>query len=695
MGERRVDGRFGAHLSRLSRVAAVGLVGLIWLPLTSSGFATSAGAAADTTVSGVVTWEAGPSGDYFMQVCWYNFDIEGLHSGYGCVTPDASGNYSLSVPSEFQFFDLKVDVLRRDGRPGPMDYVADMEFNRVPPNAASPVQLDIQMVLQGIIWGSVSFPDGSHPDGPYVCAETLSGAVVNCSYADSNAQYYLHVPLGQDYNVRFSPGHGWFYEEYYDDAVVPPDGSIPPGATPISFSGGRVQQADAIVEPMHYLTGTVTFASGAVAADATVCRSKSGFGSVDPPESCVDVDPATGAYSLRVDLNGDYLVWFQSRSGAFVREFYSDVFSDGESLLDPPSGAQRVRVGTALATTANAVVDAPSSISGNVTDEVHGDLQHEILVCLEVKSDPVYSGAGRSYLRCIPTAGDYTFPSVPPGYAWLTFAPHYPDYDNYVSEMWDDLAGMEGGQPIVIPGGIGASLTGYDAALTPIYPFSIAVTDDAGNPLDGIDVCALMESGSEVCFDSYEGHVSLNVPHGNFTLRLVDPDGVYATQYWGDSVDVGGATVVGAASGSAAGEYRVQMHLAATPTTMPSTVVVPATNTTTSAVASSSAPAVTTSTTAVVNSTTAAAPGVSTTTSTSTTTTSTSTATAATVALTSGSTTTPAAQVLGARQIAAAPTSRTGSSWTAWMVVAATASVLAGTSLLAMRRRRQASTASK
>lgn len=628
--------------SPMARVTGTAFGVVAAMLLLSFGITTAAGAQATTTVTGVVTWDPGPTGDYYVEVCWrQHHEIEPglLTPVFGCVQPDALGNYSLTFDSAYSTT-VNADIYRVDGEIFPREYVVDIPYISVPTNTSTPVSQDFHLIVKPMISGTATFADGSPASGATVCAINAQGVTAACAVTDENGNYALVVQFGSDYRVKIRSGADAFYAEYFDDVPVPGDNSIPAGITLITFDGAQRQTADFVVEPTHRVTGTVRFSSGAVASDARVCA----VSVVNRlSQRCAQVDPITGIYSISLLSPDDVFVQVSSPGGQFVFENYADIYSFS---AEPPDEATVVGFGTGTTQTANMVVDPYASISGSVTDAVFGQLSEEVLVCFHQQISPSVPSADNTEVSCVFTQnGEYSYNVLVPGTVTVTFGEHSTMYE---AEAWNDQS-TTAGEPITI--GVGGVLTGYDAALTPKYTVTAAVEDAAGEPVDGIEVCALLQDGEEVCAISDGGAVDLVVPYGMFTLRFTDPDGRYVTEYWGDTTDQASATQISAADWQASAPLTAVLVPTATATTTAPTTTAPTTTTPGEQMS-------TTSTTA------AASAGTS-------------------------RTTTAAAQVLGANQAAATPSSRTGSAFTGWMVLVATAAIAAGFTVLASRRTRQ------
>lgn len=669
MGSRRHLARCGAKWSRAARMLAAALVAVVGVPFLSLSVGLSAGAQATTTVSGVVTWDPGPTGDYYAEVCWFQYyeDPPGVaNNPSGCVQPDAAGNYTLTFDSG-HLTNVYLSYNRVDGLIFPQEYWPDVRYIQVPANTSTPVTQDFHMVVRPLIRGSVTFADGTPVNRATVCAIDVLGPTSACTATDANGNYAMTVEFGGEYRVGVSSSIDAFYPEIFDDVPPSPDGSVPPGVTLITFDTGQRQTADFVVEPQPRVTGSVRYESGGIASDARVCVIP-----VANPllQRCAQVDTRTGFYSIAMPTTDDVVVQVSSAGGWFAPEYYADLYTFSTT---PPAETQVLSFDSGLVQTVDLFVGRYTSISGTVTDEVAGQLAEEVQVCVHQQIEPAAPSADSSRVSCVYTQGGaYSFGQLYPGTVTLTFGEGSFVYE---SEAWDDQPAGSG-EPIMI--GVGGALTGYDAALTPKYTeytVTAGVENAVGEPLDGIEICAILESGAEVCGVSVGGSVDLAIPNGMFTLRFADPAGAYITEYWGDTTDAASASMVSAADWQASAPLTAVLEqIPATTTTTAATTT--SRTTTTAGPTSTTTPAVETSTTTAATTPTTAVPGSSTT-----------TAANSPAAVTSTTTTPAATRVLGATQTAT-PMSRTGGGATVLLLGLATTLLAVGLVVLGYRRGR-------
>lgn len=530
---------------------------------------------------------------------------------------------------------------------------------------ASPAGAADMVPVTGVVTSAV---DGLPIGGARVCVsgDPWTGAMPICETADAAGAYSVSVPASSLWNRVYASKDGYLT-------------SVPVAAYPVTLPGPVV---DIVLSPVPPIQGTVLFSDGTIASDARVCAIPIGL----VGEICVAVDPATGSYSLNVFENSVFYLRFESPSGAFLTEFNDDVDAWRSMGLPVPSAASSLRPDLTAPLIVDATVDAGSTISGTLIDDVDLTLVRPVQVCAFVDG---------IQFKCVESTGSYTLTGVPTGTVTLEFGE--PD-GVYGLTPWADSPGAPVATPIVISTG-GQSLAAYDASLTAQYLLEPYVRDTLGGPLiEGISICVIFISGDEQCMVTGVDMPYMFIPGGPFTVRYSDPLGRYATTYWGDSADLADATWINPHDVSeptlmfdaVVPVGAILQRVSAATTTTSSTTSVPTTTAApTTTTGGSVAP--TTAATGLTTTTGVATTRVTATTSTTTTTSmTTATTTTAAVATTTAAApaTTAAAQVLGATQTAATPASRTGGNGFVLLAGVGAALSAAGLVTLAVRRRR-------
>ena len=340
---------------------------------------------------------------------------------------------------------------------------------------------------------------------------------------DVNGDYNFPTVEPGTYRIGFRDDAGEYAREYWEDAATLDE------ADDIVVGVSQDLTADGVLAPASRFQGTVTGPGGAPLADITVRAYEydDGWTQVSSASTAAD-----GAYQVRGLSPGVYRLGFSDPSDGFAPEYFDNV-SRLRKATNLQIGQSQVVTGK------DAQLAAAGAISGTVTAEGGGPLQHVDVTAYEVVDGDM------SWTSSVATnaSGVYTLAGLRPGDYRLEFSD---DSGNYLPEAWDDAPNVYIGDTVVVAPG--ATTAGRDAVLTAAGHLTGTVTGPGG-PVPGVDVTAyeLQPDGSfdYASEDSTTASGQYDVGSlGAGTFRLRFSHHAYVREFWNDQQTLQDATDV-------------------------------------------------------------------------------------------------------------------------------------------------------
>lgn len=365
--------------------------------------------------------------------------------------------------------------------------------------------------------------------------------------ADAAGAFALTGLPDGDYRIEFRPfaGNSDLVAEYWDDA-----GDILSAKTISVVSGAAVADVDAALSVGAAISGALTDEDGAPLPGVSVRAIDdmgrwAGSGFTD----------ASGAYRLAGLRTGSYLLQFApSTPGALAGEWWQDASSRAQATpVTVTAGAELVGY--------DAVLALAGTVAGSLTDS-NGAPASGISVSVYYATA---WGAGE-WVGSATTdeAGRYSVSGLPAGDYKVGFW----SSGLLLGEWFDDAPYADSAATVSV--GSGATVT-VDAELTIGATVAGVVTDEAGEPVEGVEVWARQASPGA---PGYSSGVS-TASDGSFTLSGLAP-GDYRVQFmtqnassnvvgewWDDAQTEAAATVLSLAPGEVAADVSARLAVGA------------------------------------------------------------------------------------------------------------------------------------
>lgn len=268
------------------------------------------------------------------------------------------------------------------------------------------------------------------------------------------------------------------------------------------------------------VSGVVTAVGGGPLEGIEVCaREQSTF-----IPHCATTDSA-GEYEIEELSAGKYRVKFEGGDN-YVDRWFEDAANEFE--------AEVLSISSKLTEGVNAELPPAGRIEGTVTDAVTHLGVEDVFVC------PTREGSFIA-LECEQTdaGGHYRLGGLPPGSYTVSFsAGPDPASRDYLGEVYKDSLDVGGATPVAVSGG--AATTGIDAALEKGARITGTVTDESGEPVSGVTICAELPKPRRnfgPCGSSGEDgtYTIYRVPSGKYRVGFFPgPTGNYLSQYYDD-----------------------------------------------------------------------------------------------------------------------------------------------------------------
>ena len=263
------------------------------------------------------------------------------------------------------------------------------------------------------------------------------------------------------------------------------------------------------------------------------------------------VTAADGGYRISGLRPGSRLLEFVDLSGGHVVEFYDDAPTPAGSLVLSVTGSAETAADAGLLAQAAPVGGAhlEGQVSASTGEPLGG------LGVLAVHAADLSLAAGgltdaNGHYDIDLNAGDYKVAFYDPA-------------GDHGFEWYDDQGpdGMAGAATVVA-----GDATPVDAALTPTTGVATGTVTEAGTatPLGDAGVFAIDAAGTVVGVATTAGdgtYALTGLPVGNLRVRFVDLAGLHAAEYYDDSPDYGGASLIAAGPGATTSGVDAELSL--------------------------------------------------------------------------------------------------------------------------------------
>jgi hypothetical protein len=250
-----------------------------------------------------------------------------------------------------------------------------------------------------------------------------------------------------------------------------------------------------------------------------------------------------GYYSIRGLPTGSYKVAFGGVAG-YAPEWYDNVpDQDSAAIVNVTAGS--------VTTGISAVLAAGGSISGTVTNGVSGIQFILVNAC--------YWDAGQQmcaayYNATTDSSGNYSINVLPAG----QYKVYFDGQSSYTSEWYADATDMN--SATVIGVSAGETVTGVDADLTPAGAIFGQVTSNGTTGIANvfISVCRYVGPTKQDCQYGFPGYMTDitgyyiigGLPTGQYEVRFDASTTSYVSEWYNDSIDQTGSTLVSVVAGS-------------------------------------------------------------------------------------------------------------------------------------------------
>jgi hypothetical protein len=473
------------------------------------------------SISGVVTDEAGkPLAGVWVwaqeQAVWWDFGdaytagdgsytICSLHSGIYCICAESADMcYS---------FELYYDNVY---------YWSAATFIRVNAPNDTP-NIDFSLGLGGSISGVVTDDAGNPLVGVVVVADQIGGPGYSYAYTAADGGYTICGLYSGSYRVKASDL--CYIAEYYDD-VYDSD-----AATPIYVNAPNdTPNVDFALGLGGSISGVVADEAGNPLVGARV-RAMPIYGSVsgDIYTTGDAYTAGDGSYTICGLGSGSYRVRAETRYSRYIAEYYHDVYDyyayDAAIpvLVTAPNDTPNI----------DFALESGGSISGVVADEAGNPL-----IGAQVSAGRIEGGgSGFAY-----TAGDGTYKIC--GLRSGSYRV-YAGASDYLTEYYNNVDDSSAATPVAL--NAGNDTHNIDFSLGLGGSISGVVTDDAGNPLVGVEIEAYWIEGGryDIAYTGGDGSYTISgLRSGNYRVYVDDYDPCYFFEYYDNVYDRDAATSV-------------------------------------------------------------------------------------------------------------------------------------------------------
>jgi hypothetical protein len=348
------------------------------------------------------------------------------------------------------------------------------------------------------ISGTITNADDQPVTG--ICFEIVGNEFVG-EYGgfDTSGSYSINQLVAGTYQMGFFGGCGnrsSYAPDWYDNQ--PSENT----ATPITLATGQSFTANAVLQPGATISGKVTDASGHGISGMCVDATSPSDVELGPGTAAPPANSRNGNYTLSNLAPGQYLVDFGCGSGGrYAEQWFPSAAAPGSAdLVSAPAGTT---------SGINAVLKPGGSISGVVTGNGGHPLAGVCAVAVDTKGGALPPVRGRvgSLFSNILGANDYGVAALTgrhgayqifglaAGSYQVTFIPCSGSYQ-YAEQWYRDKATAPAATTVAVRAG--KTTTGIDGRLVVGGTISGRVTGTTGNPLRGICVVAVGQSGGAI-----------------------------------------------------------------------------------------------------------------------------------------------------------------------------------------------------
>ena len=403
--------------------------------------------------------------------------------------------------------------------------------------------INVALSRGGSIAGIVTLEEGGSMKDAWVSVWRRDGdrlTYLGDSSTDATGAYRVSLLPTGEYLVEFSPewGHGYI-DEWYDDS--PTDKTAMPVAV---TDGATTSGIDAVLGKGADISGVVTGDDGRGLADVGVYLAR--YENGDWAYSLDGSTDALGQYRCSGIRAGDYKVEFFPFDGRHAPEFWDDQSSieDGDLLSV---------VGGDVVTGVDAQLDIAGAIAGSVTGPTGAPLYG-----VEMTAYVLASG-GQWVAVSAATAdvhGEYEVSPLRPGTYRVGFHAYR---GSYADEFWNDAAGPEAGQDVVVMGG--ETTSDIDVQMGTGETLSGTITDSAGRGIGDVSVAAYRSDGgrwtyvADVTTAANGSYAIRDLAPATYRVRVYESDwGTtrYLPEWYDDAASLAAATDVAVAAGAGA-----------------------------------------------------------------------------------------------------------------------------------------------
>jgi carboxypeptidase family protein/List-Bact-rpt repeat protein len=290
---------------------------------------------------------------------------------------------------------------------------------------------DATMSRAGAIEG-IATEDGHPLEFDFVCAYTPAEVEVNCTVTEEDGSYRLEgLPVGsyilelEDFGVplQFSGGAETFEE-----------------ATPVTVEAEETTIENFEIAGPPGISGTVLDAATGEPPEGPV----SACASSEAGTTCFQIE-SDGTYELIGLEPGEYLIYFESGIGGYIRQYYDGVSDEADATL--------VTIGETMITGIDAELQQAGMITGHITLSGAGTNLGTVNACAFNSSGVLVECNSSSS-----STGKYTIRELPPGEYKVRFTK-----SGYGTQYYNGKATLAEAEPLTVTAG--GTNTGVDVAM--------------------------------------------------------------------------------------------------------------------------------------------------------------------------------------------------------------------------------------
>lgn len=406
-------------------------------------------------------------------------------------------------------------------------------------SGGSTTQLDAHLTAASAVAGTVTDASGDPVESVWVGVYRYDADMdfwswITSGWTAADGTYRISgLPAGE-YKIGYQSG--WptdIVQEYWHDAATVD------AATAISVDAGETATGiDAQVELGAVTTGTVRNIDGDPVSGVFVEATRVADGA-----AFVAVTDETGAYALRGMPTGDYTVRFDPHGSpmSLLGEWWDDATDAASASVVSVTGGE-------VTSGIDAELFPGATMTGTITDiDGVGMPNAWVTVYRSGTSGPVAwtrTGDDGSFEIRGLEGGTYSLraeASTPEGVT--------------ISEWYNNAKDRDSSDPIPVTAGetidwLSLTLDETDGSVVDTHTAALSgvVTDEDGNPLEGVQVGIVnpSDTAGDGAMTDAAGHWSFeHMSIGSYVVKFTAQiDGQAVTEYWNDSADLAGASVI-------------------------------------------------------------------------------------------------------------------------------------------------------